>query len=129
MDLWLEFKRFAKSHGLRPQDALGKIASIRSYRKQTMKPSKSSGPSKSPYYERFIKELPCIGCDRIQYVKAVPLTDEGELGVFKECSSYTCIPLCKKCAEMEVVREQIMFRFREIQFGLLTTYLRCVEGT
>jgi len=130
MDMWKEFKVFAKERGMRAGAALGRIAAIRSYRDKEMRPAKRAVTlSRSVYYERYLQRLPCVGCSGTYLVEAQPLHDDGTLGVIADCSSYSCIPLCRKCAKIEVVRDQIQFRYRDLQYTLLTLYLRCVEST
>ncbi len=133
MDIYKEFKTFCEGHNLSVQEALGKIAVIRSFRPDTMRPEYKDPTRKkqtrSDSYLRFIKNTPCIGCGRkIKDVEAVLFNDEGK-DVKKRASDYSALPLCKFCKKDKKIILSIKPRLHYLQSKMLQTYLRFIEGT
>lgn len=129
MDLYKEFVEFAESHNVTPKEALSKIAAIRSFRPETMKPKGKKGKrTRSPYYLRFIEKAPCVFCGGVKGVEAMLVKPDGSITV-NRASDYSALPICKKCADYQTNRDALVLFHKVLQVRFLQTYLQCIEGT
>lgn len=129
MDLWKEFIIFAEGKGLLPTEALSRIATIRSYRIETLKPKGKKGKqTRSPYYLRFIERSPCIICGSKRGVLPVLFTLSGKMTA-NRASDYNALPICTKCSDSKEAVSTLQPYTQMLQLRFLQTYLQCVEGT
>jgi len=53
-----------------------------------------SKPIRDAEYRRFIKRLPCVGCDKTWWIDPA---HTGPHGTGQKSCDLTCIPLCRPC--------------------------------
>lgn len=132
MNILKDFKVFAKERGYEDyKAALSHIAFLRTFDDRELAPTASREPHNSVFYWKWLCRLPCIGCSQAIGVSARAFNEEGDLvtelkGVK---NTYHCIPICNACTKHPEKMFAIKIRFDGIVLSLLTTYLRCVEGT